>query len=76
MNVKYFWLVPILSLLIGGKAYLSRSANQELEKIKASQVQTSKVNLDEYWPFPKAISRANPSLFEIEQQLINPPVDS
>ena len=71
MNNKYLLLVPILTFVIAGKARLSRSASQEFERLKNNQIEAPIVNLEEFWPFPQAISESNPSLFELEQQLLN-----
>lgn len=69
MSLKFFWTFPLLLLYFGGQATLSRSPKKELRIQEENKNFISKVNLNEFWPFPDTMSKVDPYLFELEIQL-------
>lgn len=67
MNFNVFWITLILILIIGGKATMSRSPHMEMKKVKETKIFTSKVDLNEFWPFPKTLSEGDPYVIELER---------
>jgi hypothetical protein len=41
----------------------------EMNDVKGVEINYSAINLDEFWPFPETISKADPYVGELEQKL-------
>ncbi len=68
MSSKFIWLALILLLSIGGVVALRKTNHKkEMANLESTEIQGSKVNMEEYWPFPKTLSATDPFVLELEQ---------
>ncbi|MEQ8906129.1 hypothetical protein [Ekhidna sp.] len=69
MNIRFILVLSIFGLLIASRFRLYRAAHMEMYEAKGIEVNYSVIDLDEFWPFPETISKADPYIGELEKKL-------
>lgn len=69
MHIRAILILSILGLLITTRFRVCRTVHTEMNKAKGIDVNFVGINMDELWPFPETISKADPYVGELELKL-------
>lgn len=69
MSIRVILVLSVFGLLIALRFKMYRTAHMEMNDLKGIEINYAAINLDEFWPFPETISKADPYVGELEQKL-------